>query len=162
MRLRTIVCAGVEQHKAAGAVGVFRLAGVKTGLADGGRLLITQRAADGNLALKGAACQRHPIKVGITAWSNLRQQLAGDAENRQQFIVPGERLQIHQHRAAGIGGVGDVLAAGQVPDQPGVNRAKEQIARFGLGAHTGHVIQQPTDFGTGKVGGNGQPGLVID
>ena len=46
----------------------------------------------------------------------------GTPKNAEQLVVPVERLEVHQHRAAGVGDVGDVQAAvgtaGQVPDQP--------------------------------------------
>ena len=47
--------AGVEQHEAAGAVGVLGLAYGEAGLADGGGLLVTQVAADGDRAAQRAA-----------------------------------------------------------------------------------------------------------
>src|SRR3712207_8132172 len=42
---------------------------------------------------------------------------------------------VHQHRAGGVGDVGEVLAAvapaGHVPDQPGVDGAHEQVTALG-------------------------------
>ena len=51
----------------------------------------------------------------------------------QQLVVPVEGRQVHQHGAAGVGDVGDV-PAGQVPDQPGVDGAEQQLAALGAGA----------------------------
>ena len=66
---------------------------------------------------------------------NRGQHLARDRQDLEQLIVPIKRAQVHQHRAAGVGGIGDVHAptgaAGQVPDQPGVDRAKERVAGLG-------------------------------
>ena len=46
--------------------------------------------------------------------------------------MPVERVQVHQHRAAGVGHVGRVHAAvgaaGEVPQQPRVDRAERQLA----------------------------------
>ena len=47
-------------------------------------------------------------------------------------------MQVHQHRASGIGDISDmdaaVDAAGEVPDEEGVDGAKERVAGTGSGA----------------------------
>ena len=62
-----------------------------------------------------------------------------------QFWIPVEGFQIHEHGAAGVGHVGDmdatVDAAGQVPDDPGVDVAEQGVAGFGRFAHGWHVFQ---------------------
>ena len=88
---------------------------METGLPNGGRLLITQITADGNFALKGAGGQRFAIEIGVTAGANFGQQAAGDVKDGEQFRIPIEGLQVHQHGAAGISGVGD-MGTGQIPD----------------------------------------------
>ena len=61
-----------------------------------------------------------------------------------------ERAQVHHHRAARVGHVGDVQAAvgaaGQVPDQPGVHVAEDQIAGVGLLAGAVDVLEDPADL----------------
>jgi len=60
---------------------------------------------------------------------------AGISEGVEKFFVPGQCLEIHQLRAAGIGDIGDVDAAlgtaGEVPEQEGVNVAENGVARTG-------------------------------
>ena len=46
-------------------------------------------------------------------------------------------MQIHQHGATGVGDIGDVDAAanatGQVPNQKGIDGAKQGVASLGVG-----------------------------
>ncbi len=51
-----------------------------------------------------------------------------------------------------------MLAAGQLPDDPGVDVSKEQIARFGPFPRARDIVQNPTNLRTGEVGGQWQPG----
>ena len=55
-----------------------------------------------------------------------------------------------------------MLAAGQFPDQPGIDGAKEQIARLGPRPNAGHVIQNPGDLGAGEISVQQQSGAVDD
>ena len=75
--------------------------------------------------------------------------------------MPVERLQVHQHRAAGVRHVGRVhaavAAAGQVPEQPAVDRAEGQLARLGALARAGHVVEDPGDLRPREVGRERQP-----
>ena len=48
----------------------------------------------------------------------------------QQLVVPIERVDVEDQRAAGVAVVGHVPpAAGQPPDEPGVDGAEEDFAR---------------------------------
>src|SRR6185437_438836 len=82
------------------------------------------------------------------------------------LVVPVEGLQVHQHRATGVGHVGDVHAAvdaaGQVPQQPGVGVAEDRLAGLGRRAQPVDVLEQPLDLAAGEVGGRGQAGLAPD
>ena len=53
-------------------------------------------------------------------------------------------------------------AAGELPDQPGVNGAEEQLPSLCPLSGPGHVIQQPPDLGAGKVGVRHQAGFPAD
>ena len=86
----------------------------------------------------------------------------GMPNSLEQRFVPVERRKVHQLRAAGVGDVGDMQAAaraaGQVPDQPAVDRAEEQVAAFGRRARAGHVVEQPLQFQRAEVARQRQTG----
>ena len=42
-------------------------------------------------------------------------------------------------------------AAGQLPDQPAVDGAEQQLAGFGALLRAGHAVQQPADLGAREV-----------
>ena len=51
-------------------------------------------------------------------------------------------------------------AAGELPDQPGINGAEQQLSPLRTFPCTRHVIQNPLDLGTGKIGINHKSGFV--
>ena len=99
--------AGVQQHEAARAVGVLGFADVETSLTKERGLLITQITGNGDAA--NHTCR---LTVHFRRRSNLRQHCARHAHHFKNRFVPIERLEIHQHRAAGVGHVSDVNTAG--------------------------------------------------
>ena len=125
----------------AGAEGAFRLALGKAGLAEQCGLLVTRRARNFDLAAK---VHRVGVLVKFAVGHRLRQHTARYIEDLQNLVVPVQRVDVEQHRPAGVGVVGHVdLAAGQLPDQPGFHRAEQQIAPLGPCAHAGDVIEYP-------------------
>lgn len=54
------------------------------------------------------------------------------------------------------------LAAGEVPDEPGVHRAEAELAALGPCACTGHVLQNPADLGGAEIGVDDKAGLEAD
>ena len=54
------------------------------------------------------------------------------------------------------------LAAGQLPDQPSLDRAKEQVAPLGPRTHAGLIVQNPFQLGCRKIGVNDKTGLFPD
>src|SRR5690606_16956908 len=58
--------AGVQQHEAAGAVGVLGLAGAVAGLPVERRLLVAQVTGDGDAPADGAFGQRRTVGLGVT------------------------------------------------------------------------------------------------
>ena len=152
--------AGVHQHKAAGAVGVLHLPGHKAALAEQGALLVARRAGDRDLP---AVKLKFRLAVDTAGGLDLRQQALRHVQKLQQLLVPAELVDIVEHGAAGVGLVGDVdLAAGQLPDQPGVDGAEKQLALFRLLSGAGGVVQQPFDLGAGEVGIGHKAGLFPD
>ena len=133
---------GVEQQEAAGAVGALGLAGRKAGLPEQGGLLVAERGGDLHAREDG---RRDAVDLG--RGTDLRQHRAGHVEERQQLIVPVEGFQVHQHRAAGIRDVGDVhaavRAAGEVPDQPALHGAEQDLATSAAARNAVDVVQDP-------------------
>ena len=54
------------------------------------------------------------------------------------------------------------LAAGQLPDQPGIDGAEQQAAGFGLFPGARHVFQNPLQFGGRKIGVDDKAGLLAE
>ena len=50
-------------------------------------------------------------------------------------------------------------AAGQAPEQEAVHRAKAQFATLGAFTGAGHLLENPAQFGGGKIRIDQQPGL---
>ena len=130
--------AGVHQQKAAGAEGALGLALRKAGLAEQRGLLVARRPRDLDLA---AEVHRVGVLVELAVGHGARQHTARYIENFQYLVVPIQRVDVEHHRPAGVGVVGHVdLAAGQLPDEPRLHRAEQQVAALGPRAHAGHVV----------------------
>ena len=50
----------------------------------------------------------------------------------------------------------------QIPDEPAVHRAAQKLTVLRSGPCTGHVIQNPRDFGSGKISVDQQAGFLTD
>src|SRR5690606_30454943 len=148
------------------AVGVLGLAGAVAGLPVERRLLVAQVTGDGDAPADGAFGQRRTVGLGVTRGTDLRQHLPRDAHDLEHLIVPVERVQVHQHGAAGVADVGDVRAtlraAGQPPDDPGVDVAEDRVAPLGLLTHTIDVVQDPLHLRAGEVGRKRQTDLLLE
>ena len=119
--------AGVLQQEAAGAVGVLRQARRRAHLAEERRLLI---AGDpGDRRRRATPRLRRDCAVDLARGAHLRQHAARAREEPQQLVVPAPRVDVEQHGARRVADVGDVRrAAGQLPDQPGVDGAERELA----------------------------------
>ena len=68
---------------------------------------------------------------------------------------------IIDERSGGIGVIGRVYSAiGQFPQEPCIDGAKEEIAIFCFISCAFNIIQQPFNFGAGKIGVNYQAGFL--
>ena len=54
------------------------------------------------------------------------------------------------------------LPPGQLPDQPGSHGTEENISLFCPFPDTGHIFQNPPDFGAGKIGIDDKAGFAAD
>ena len=147
---------GIDEGETAGAIGRFHHARREAGLADDGRVLVAGDAADRH----GGA---EHIGIGdaeiIGAVLDLGQQGARHAKHGKQRVVPFAFLDIVHQRARGVGRVGRMhLAAGEPPDEEGIDRAEGQFAAFGTRPDPGHVLEDPSELGAGEIGIDQQPG----
>src|SRR5665647_3471209 len=96
---------------------------------------------------------------------DLGQHAHGDRHVRGDLGIPAQGREIHEHRARGVGDVGDVHAAvdaaGQVPDDPAVDGAHDELAALSLIACAGDVVEDPLDLGTTEVRGQGQTHALL-
>ena len=148
MRRANRRCAGLQHQEAAGAVSIFRHAGTKAHLAEEGGLLIAGDA--GNFSVGKKFGGDGEIATGV---DNFRQHGAGNVEDVEQLLIPGESVDVKQQGARGVGDIGDVAtAAGEFPDEPSVNGAEGELAGVGLSARSGNMLQDPANFAGGEVG----------
>ena len=54
------------------------------------------------------------------------------------------------------------LAAAKVPGQPAIDGTEGQFATLGAGARSGQIVEQPAEFGAGKIGVNFQTGFTAN
>ena len=90
-------------------------------------------------------------------------QARGMSNRRRMSASHCSVVDVHELRAAGVGHVGDVepsaRPAGQVPDEPGIDRAEQGVAGLRLLARTGDVGEQPMQLEAGKIARQRQAGL---
>ena len=151
--------AGVEHQEVARAVRVLDVPGVEADLTDEGRMLVAEIAGDGDLGPERSVLARRAVH--LRARRDLAAASRGARRTGQELVVPVERLEVHQHRAAGVGDVGDVLA-GELPDHPGVHRAEQRVAGLGVGSEPVDVLKHPAELAASEVRGRRQPGALTD
>ena len=140
---------GIHQHKTARSIGVFGFAWCKTGLSEKCTLLVTCCAGDRNRSLK-------KLRIGRTVYTagrlNLRQHLARNAQNSQNFFIPLQSMNIKHQCTRSIGIIRNMnLTAGQLPDNPAVDSTEQQLACFRTLACMRYVFQNPVQLGTGEI-----------
>ena len=141
--------AGIHQHKTARTVGIFCFAGCKAGLSEQRTLLVTCSAGDRNRSLKKLGIGRTVYTAG---WFNLRQHLARNAQNSQDFVIPLQSMNIKHQCTRSIGIIRNMnLTAGQLPDNPAVNSTEQQLSCFRTLACMRYVFQNPVQLGTGEI-----------
>lgn len=152
--------AGVEEQETARAVRVFGEAGAETRLAEECGLLVAGDAADRNAAEGG---DRFDMAVDFTAGADLGKNRARDPEDAEEFIIPRAGAEIEQERAGSVGDIGGVdFSAGELPQQPGVDRAEGEFAASGASAGAGKVIEQPGEFGAAEIRIEEQAGFAAE
>ena len=140
--------AGIHQQKTARSVCILRVSGLEAALAEQRCLLVARDPGNGDLhALNVAGA------VDLRRAAHLRQHRRRNVQLPQEAFVPAELVDIIEHRARGVRIVGDVDAAlGQLPDEPGIDRAEQQLAALCFFARAVHIVQQPFDLRPRKIG----------
>ena len=141
--------AGVEQCKAAGAVGRLDHAGRETGLTDGRGLLVAGNACD-----RDAAAEQFSDAVAemVRRVLHFGEHRARHAQDLQQLVVPFAGVDVEQQRARGVGGVCGVrLAAGEAPQEIAIDGAEQQFAALRALTRAGHLIEHPGHFSAGEI-----------
>ena len=86
-----------------------------------------------------------------------------NAQSREQGLVPAQVVDVVEHSAGGVGVVGDVnRPTGELPGQPGVHGAEQELSVSGPLPGTCHMIQNPLDLGGGEIGVGDQTGGLSD
>ena len=151
--------ARVHEHETAGAICILGQSAVKAVLAEERGLLITGNSSDRNLAIKNTGSR---VAINSAGGPNLGKDLSRCADCGEQFVIPGLAVQIEEHRARGITGVGDMqAAASQIPDEPGIDGAEGQFATLSFFASAGDMIEQPANFASGKVSVDDKAGFIF-
>ena len=84
--------------------------------------------------------------------TNLGHHGTWNVKERQQVVVPIERMDIKERRAAGIGVVGGKdLTAGEVVDEPGIDGAEHEVARRRALTRTVDVVEDPLHLGSREI-----------
>ena len=138
--------AGVHQHEAAGAVGVLRLARLEACLTEQRRLLIAENAGDGH-ARESRRRRRHTSRSTRRSRAGTQRGISNSLEQSPSSHC-SVRISISCVRLAFVTSVMCTrrAAAGQVPDEPGVDGAEQRRRRFALRARARHVVEQPAQL----------------
>ena len=152
--------AGVHEHETARAVGVLRASGPEAAVTEQRGLLVARNAGDRG-AVRHNLIGNAAVIVGTPL--DLRQHRTRNVEQLEQLVVPLERMDVEQHRAARVGVVGGVYhAARQVVDEPSVDGSEHELAGIGRRAGAVHVVEDPFDLGSREIRIGHEAGLVAD
>ena len=146
--------ADIHHHRGAGAVGGLGHAWAMATLPEQRRMAVAEYAGDGNAAVAA--------EIAVRAENGLGHERGGDAEQVEQLRAPCQRAQLHQLRAAGVGGVGEVFAAGEAVNEVTVNGAQAQFTLFSARFQILPLRKEGTHLACGEVGREVEPGDLMD
>ena len=148
--------AGVHEHETARAVGVLRASGPEAAVTEQRGLLDARNAGDRG-AVRHNLVGNAAVIVGTPL--DLRQHRTRNVEQLEQLVVPLERVDVEQHRAARVG---VYHAARQVVDEPSVDGSEHELAGIGRRAGAVHIVEDPFDLGSREIRIGHEAGLVAD
>jgi hypothetical protein len=141
--------ARAHQHEAAGPVSVLDHSRRDAALSEKSGLLISGHTRDRN----PAGIQRlRRVAERRGRGQHFREHRPRHAEEAEKLVVPRAAMDVEEQRARGVGDVGHVApTAGELPDEPTVDRAECETAALCRLAHTGHVIEDPLKLGAAEI-----------
>src|SRR4051812_9670551 len=72
-------------------------------------------------------------------------------------------MNVEKHSTRSVARIGDVQSAsGEIPEQPGINCSEGELAALSPPAGAVHMIEQPTQLASGKIGVDNQAGFTPD
>ena len=152
--------AGVLQQEAARPISVLRKTRRHAHLPEEGRLLIAGNSGDRHVGDSEAG---RDAPVELARGAHVGQHAGGHAEQLEQIVVPGQRVDVEQHGPRRVADVGDVRgAARQLPHEPGIDRPERELTGIGSLARPRDVVQNPGDLAPGKIGIDHEPGTVAN
>ena len=157
------LAAGVHEREAARTIGVLRLTRLDARLTEQRSRLVAGAAADGHALerLQTGQPGRH-LSIDHRGRHRRRQHAHRDAQTLAELLIPAQTVNIKQHRTRAVGIVRHVRAsAGEVPDEPRVHIAEQQVAALGALSCTRDIVQDPLDLRAGEISIDEQPGLLL-
>ena len=152
--------AGIHQHEATRAVGIFDHAALVNRLTECGCLLVSGYTGDRRDHTDSCLGR---VGDHTAARHDTRQNRFRYAEALQYRLRPHHIVDVVQHGSADVADVGHMLRpAGQMPDDERVDGTERQLTRFGTGTRAVHILQQPAQLGATEVGIGDQAGLTAD
>ena len=157
-RTRNLV-SGIEKEKRAGAVGVLRLTRAAASLTEQRRLLITGNSSDRNRLAKE---RRYSLAKISGGWPHFRQYVYRNVEQVAELLAPAQTVDVKEQGARRVGRISRVhLSAGELPDQPGVDSAREQSSIAGDEGDL-RFLEQPLDLCRREIRIGAETGVLSD
>ena len=92
------------------------------------------------------------VAVNLAGGAHLGQHGPGNVQGGEEGVVPVQGMDVKEHGAGGVGDVGGVHGpASELPQQPGVHRAEQNLPPAGLFPGPLHMVEHPLDLGGGEV-----------
>ena len=142
----------IGDKEGTGSVGDLGIADAERSLPNECSMLITQNRRELGSSENTGTCT-DPSNRRDDLW----QHRHGHTDRFAEIIVPGERLEVHEHGSAGVRDVRDMQPR-QIPRKPRVNGSKGELTAGSPRSQIGVLVQDPPDLGPRKVRCWGKPG----
>ena len=93
------------------------------------------------------------VTIHLTGGLHLRHHRTRNLKQVQQLLIPLQRIDVKQHRTGSITYIRHVnFAAGQTPNQPGIDGTEQQFPFCSTFTSSGNMIQDPFDLRRTEIG----------